>query len=135
MVTRRLLMTKTQADSTITAADFQALLDIMGEIRQEQRAIRALLETKRARTRTLTASDKETLSQILHAVAGKRGSGFFTVHQVKSDNVLKKLAPMTARRLGKLLSRSIGTNIDGLSVERNSTENGAIVWQVFKGLS
>jgi len=55
------------------------------------------------------------LSKLLPAVAGRFGSDPFTTRELFNDPVFRDLlAPLNAKRTGKLLRKSLGHTIDGL---------------------
>ena len=75
------------------------------------------------------------LERLLPALGGSFGSDAWTVSELTSDRVLSALlAPLNCRKTGKLLSRSIGKNINGYSLERMGDERGVALWRVVRVL-
>jgi hypothetical protein len=104
-------------DDVVTRAEFD-------ELRQRVQA----LEQHRS---PLSRTDGATLPRLLPAIVGAIGSTAFVVDELLPLPAVHMVLPeWTAGRLGKLLKRATGTVIDGLLVERMSTENHAVVWRV-----
>jgi hypothetical protein len=99
-------------------------------------AIRVEAIEHRLNTSPLRRADREALSRILPAVAGAVGSELFLASEaVASENpaLVLVLGGLNARRLGRLLRRGDGVDVDGYMVRANGTEGGAMLWSVVGG--
>ena len=101
----------------------------------------AQIETRLARVEQrlspspLRREDHAALQRILPAIAGALGSECFLSSEiVASDNpaLVLVLADMNARRLGRLLRRGDGVEVEGYMVRASGTEAGAVLWCVYR---
>jgi hypothetical protein len=68
---------------------------------------------------------------VVKAIADRIGERPFTVAELVEDEALAEaLDDLTARRLGKLLRKAAGAELDGFRVERIGEECGAAIWQI-----
>jgi hypothetical protein len=84
----------------------------------------------------LRREDQEALSRILPAIAGALGCEYFLASEaVASENpaLILVLGGLNARRLGRLLRRGDGLEVDGYVVRASGTEGGAVLWSVVAG--
>jgi len=105
------------------------ILALLAEIRDEQRAIRKLLE----RRQVLSPRDRTVLEKVLPAIAGAKGSGWFTVAELLKGSdagVRHVLIGISQSLMGGILRRGEGVNVNGYVVEKAATERGARLWRV-----
>jgi len=112
---------------------------VLAELRAhtaELRAIRLLLEQWSHRPvmpSSLSRGDRAVLARLLPAIGGVLGSELFASADIcESDAPALRLvrAGLTARQLGRLLRRAVGTPIAGYLVERVGAEAGVALWRV-----
>lgn len=88
-----------------------------------------VLENRRA----VSSVDVEALTAILPALAGARGSEWFTIGELRAsdaDGVRLVLAGWSSRRLGKLFARAAGLTVDGFVLEHAGKSHSAALWRV-----
>ncbi|MBA3638416.1 MAG: hypothetical protein M3541_19510 [Acidobacteriota bacterium] len=107
----------------MTPAGEQAML-------AELRAIRRLLEANRQQPAPSRA-DRAALTRVLPVLAATFGSEIWTAGEALSHSSIDLrivLDGVSAKRLGRLLRRAIGQDVDGLTVASEGTESGARLW-------
>ncbi len=117
-------------------ADVAALVALLCEIRDEQRAQRTLIEEHLARrTRTLTRRDRERLARLLPAIAGVFGSTIFVVREAfehAAPALRIVLAGESAKGIGRLFRRGADVPCEGFVVRDQGSELNCTLWQIFR---
>jgi hypothetical protein len=109
--------------------DTELLTAILGELR----FIRQALE--RGQRSPLKQFDREALGRLLPAIGGVLGGEHFLAaeieaHQAPAIRVARR--SLNAKQLGRLFRRANGIPVEGYMVSEQSSEGGAILWQVLK---
>jgi hypothetical protein len=96
------------------------------------RRICRVLEQQRRPSR-MTRDDRARLAAMLPVIGGVFGPELFTAREVlKHDSPDLRLVrgPLNAKQIGRLLQRAEGEIVGGLTVQRDGSETGVILWRV-----
>jgi hypothetical protein len=103
---------------------------LLRELLAEIRMLRADLQERRP---GLSLADRTALARILPAVAGAYGDAAFTSRDLCDDTspaVRLVVKGLSAKSIGKLLSRGEGFPIDGLLVQRDGLAFNVTAWRI-----
>jgi hypothetical protein len=130
---------KTVAIKSLPMPGTAAVLALLAEIRDELRGLRTDLATSAPRALTpIAAYDAELLRAISATSEGRK----FTVSELLEtisdraedrrlrDAIVSALGTVDGRRLGQLLRRVEGVNIDSLCVARVGEGRDGIAWRI-----
>jgi hypothetical protein len=112
--------------------DFSALFALLNDVRDRLVRIENTLEPRRC---SRTDHDDDVLKIILPALGAMFGPSAFTAGEALADPAIRVKAQCGANKLGAMLARAIGRNIEGLTIVRSdSTEHGRRLWSVMRVL-
>ncbi|MEJ7669576.1 MAG: hypothetical protein WKH97_12740 [Casimicrobiaceae bacterium] len=129
--------------------DDRLAVALLTEIRDELRAIHALAAMGRPNFGGTDAEPPITLADLLHAIAATTRGLKFTVNELLEhaevvadraadqrlhDAIIAACGGLNGRRLGKMLARLEGRELDGLRVVRVGVGRDGIAWRVVAGL-
>lgn len=111
--------------------DFAAMLTLLQEMNGRLQRIE-----ERLKPRLPSGNDLEILQRLLPPIAAKHGSAAWTAKEITQDPVFRELASgFNVKRLGKLLGRNVGHDVNGLTVETSGPEHSAMLWHVVEVVS
>ena len=121
-----------RSPAAVSAAAPDPVEALLRELVEQVRGLRADLAERRPAT-SLSRVDRERLARLLPAIGGTLGSEPFNSSEIcEHDAAALRLgrAGLTAKQLGRLLRRAVGTPVGGYLVERLGEEAGAVLWRV-----
>ena len=105
---------------------------LLEAVLEELHVIHGLLEA-RGQAPALSRADRELLGRVLPAVAGVKGSEWFTTNELLASDapaVRLVLCGLGAKKVGRLFSRGVGQVIDGYTVDRGGEEAHRVQWRI-----
>ena len=119
--------------STTTTPAASVTIRDLERVERKLDEVLAKLDRLLNRRDVLSRRDREQLARILPAVAGCVGSEIFTSRDLidhESAAVRLVVRGVTAKTLGRLLTRADGRPITGLVVERVGDEGHVALWRI-----
>ena len=97
--------------------------------------LRTLVHIRAADRRALTAGDRRVLATLLPSISRSIGDAVFTsvdlqAHAATDDHLRDALGGISPRRLGKLLARCAGLDLDCVCVQRVGSVREGALWRV-----